>query len=77
VEPLFSGGNNTEILMETVGDLTPKQRYLWIHKDMPEVKLFTMSEGWCMILLDWPITWVQEWRRNNIVNTKNKKYGNN
>lgn len=61
--------------METIGDITPKTRYLWIEKEMPEVILFTKTEGWSMILLDWPLSWVQEWRRLNInTNTENKRY---
>lgn len=61
-------------MQETVGEITPKQRYLWIEKDMPEVVLFTKTEGWCMLILDWPLNWVQEWRRDNIANIKNKRY---
>ena len=61
---------------ETVGGITPQQRYLWIYPDMPEVILFTKSETWCMILLDWPLNWVKEWRRTHIVNPKKTHYEN-
>jgi hypothetical protein len=51
--------------MKTVGDIPPKERYLWIYEDSEAVVIFKNTEKEAARTLGWPLWKVKEWRRKN------------
>ena len=51
--------------MKTVGDIPPKERYLWIYEDSEAVVIFKNTEKEAARILGWPLWKVKEWRRKN------------